>query len=347
MRKTKLKINLSNLNHNIDVIKKFTNADIQAVVKANSYGLSALEVAKTIEDQVESFSVITLGEALELRKHTNKPILLLQGVHENEDYEVIQDQTFDFVIHSSWQLDKIKNYDLSKTRLWLKINTGMNRLGFDLYDFEEILKIINEVETKDKILMSHLAASSIKDDTQTTKQVKIFNEVTKNIEYKKSLANSGAIFNFPEAHNDIVRPGIAIYGGKYNEFGTKNVSSLSSEIISIRPVKAGTKVGYDGSWLAKEDCFIGSIPIGYGDGLPYSVGPITVSINGKNFKTAGKVNMDLLMIDLEQDDTIKIGDTVQLWGFDSDISKLSDEFNTITYNLLANISGRVTKNYLE
>lgn len=347
MRKTELKINLSNLNHNIDVIKKFTNADIQAVVKANSYGLSASEVAKTIEDKVESFSVITLGEALDLRKHTNKPILLLQGVHESKDYEVIQDQAFDFVIHSSWQLDKIKNYDLSKTRLWLKINTGMNRLGFDLYDFEEILKIINEVETKDKILMSHLAASSIKNDSQTTKQVKIFNEVTKNIEYKKSLANSGAIFNFPEAHNDIVRPGIAIYGGKYNEFGTKNVSSLSSEIISIRPVKAGTKVGYDGSWLAKEDCFIGSIPIGYGDGLPYSVDPITVSINGKNFKTAGRVNMDLLLIDLEQDDTIKIGDTVQLWGFDSDISKLSDEFNTITYNLLANISGRVTKNYLE
>ena len=113
MRKTKLKINLSNLNHNIDVIKKFTNADIQAVVKANSYGLSASEVAKTIEDHVESFSVITLGEALELRKHTNKPILLLQGVHENEDYQVIQDQTFDFVIHSNWQLDKIKNYDLS------------------------------------------------------------------------------------------------------------------------------------------------------------------------------------------------------------------------------------------
>lgn len=347
MRKTELKIKLSNLNHNIDVIKKFTNADIQAVVKANSYGLSASEVAKTIDDQVESFSVITLGEAIELRKYTNKPILLLQGVHENKDYEVIRDQNFDFVIHSSWQLDKIKNYDLSKTRLWLKINTGMNRLGFDLHDFEETLKIINEVETKDKILMSHLAASSIKKDPQTTKQVKIFNEVTKNIECKKSLANSGAIFNFPESHNDIVRPGIAIYGGKYNEFGTKNVSSLSSEIISIRPVKAGTKVGYDGSWLAKKDCFIGSIPIGYGDGLPYSVDPITVRVNGKNFKTAGKVNMDLLMINLEQDHTVEIGDTVQLWGFDSDISKLSDEFNTITYNLLANISGRVSKNYLE
>ena len=347
MRKTELKINLSNLNHNIDVIKKFTNADIQAVVKANSYGLSASEVAKTIDDKVESFSVITLGEAIELRKYTNKPILLLQGVHENKDYEVIQDQNFDFVIHSSWQLDKIKNYDLSMTRLWLKINTGMNRLGIDLHEFEETLKIINRVDTKDKILMSHLAASSIKDDPQTTKQVKLFNEVTKNIEYKKSLANSGAIFNFPEAHNDIVRPGIAIYGGKYNEFGTKNVSSLSSEIISIRPVKSGTKVGYDGSWLAKHDCFIGSIPIGYGDGLPYSIDPVTVRINGKNFKTAGKVNMDLLMINLEQDDTIKIGDTVQIWGFDSDISKLSDEFNTITYNLLANISGRVSKNYLE
>jgi alanine racemase len=347
MRKTELKINLSNLNHNIDVIQKYTNADIQAVVKANSYGLSASEVAKTIENKVESFSVITLDEALDLRKHTDKPILLLQGIHEQEDYEVIQDQNFDFVIHSSWQLDKIKNYDLSKTRLWLKINTGMNRLGFDLYDFEEIFKIINEVETKDKILMSHLAASSIKDDPQTTKQVKVFNEVTKNIEYKKSLANSGAIFNFPEAHNDIVRPGIAIYGGKYNEFGTKNVSSLSSEIISIRPVKSGTKVGYDGSWLAEKDCLIGSIPIGYGDGLPYFTNPVTIKIKGRNFKTAGRANMDLTMINLEQDNTIKIGDTVQIWDFDSDLSELSEEFNTITYNLLANISGRVPKNYLE
>lgn len=347
MRKTELKINLSNLNHNIDVIQKYTNADIQAVVKANSYGLSASEVAKTIENSVESFSVITLDEALDLRKHTDKPILLLQGIHEQNDYDLIQNYKLDFVVHSKWQLENISNFNLKDSRLWLKINTGMNRLGLDLDEFHDILNTVKGLEIKDIILMSHLAASSVKEDKQTKEQIEIFTQTTKPLKFKKSLANSGAIFNFSEAHHDIVRPGIAIYGGKYNEFGTKNVSSLSSEIISIRPVKAGTKVGYDGSWVAEKDCLIGSIPIGYGDGLPYFTNPVTVKINGRNFKTAGKANMDLIMINLEQDNTIKIGDTVQIWDFDSDLSELSEEFNTITYNLLANISGRVPKNYLE
>lgn len=347
MRKTELKINLSNLNHNIDVIQKYTNADIQAVVKANSYGLSASEVAKTIENSVESFSVITFDEALDLRKHTDKPILLLQGIHEQNDYDLIQNYKLDFVVHSKWQLENISNFNLKDSRLWLKINTGMNRLGLDLDEFHDTLNIVKGLEIKDIILMSHLAASSVKEDKQTKEQIEIFAQTTKSLKFKKSLANSGAIFNFSEAHHDIVRPGIAIYGGKYNEFGTKNVSSLSSEIISIRPVKAGTKVGYDGSWVAEKDCLIGSIPIGYGDGLPYFTNPVAVKINGRNFKTAGKANMDLIMINLEQDNTIKIGDTVQIWDFDSDLSELSEEFNTITYNLLANISGRVPKNYLE
>ena len=347
MRKTELKINLSNLIYNIEVIKRFTKADIQAVVKANSYGLSASEVAKTINDYVESFSVITLDEAIELRKHTDKPILLLQGVHEIDDYQIVQELCFDFVVHSNWQLENITNFNLEESRLWLKINTGMNRLGIDLVDFQTVLQNIEKIKVKEIVLMSHLAASSIKNDKQTKEQIEAFNDITNNINYRKSLANSGAIFNFPESHNDIVRPGIAIYGGKYNEFGTKNVSSLSTEIISIRPIKAGTKVGYDGSWVAKDDCFIGSIPIGYADGLPYFKEPITVIIKGKEFKTAGKANMDLLMINLGHDDTIEIGDSVQIWDFDSDLSKLSEEFNTITYNLLANISGRVSKNYLE
>jgi alanine racemase len=347
MRKTELKIRLSNLSHNINVIKKFTDADIQAVVKANSYGLSAVEVAKTIESSVESFSVITMDEALELRACTNKPILLLQGVHEQSDYEIIEKHKFDFVLHSKWQLDGISNYNLANSRAWIKINTGMNRLGFDLREFEEILQTTSELKVKEILIMSHLAASSIKDDKQTLEQIEIFNEVTKNIKFKKSLANSGAVFNFPASHHEVVRPGIAIYGGKYNEHGTKNVSSLSSRVMSIRPIKSGAKVGYDGSWVANEDCLVAAIPLGYGDGLPYFINPVSVKINGKAFKTAGKANMDLLLIDLGQDDTIKIGDEVNIWDFDSDLSMLSAEFNTISYNLLANISGRVSKNYLE
>ena len=347
MRKTELKINLSNLNHNINLIKKFTNADIQAVVKANSYGLNVAKVLQTIEDEIESYSVITLSEAVEVRKLTKKPILLLQGVYELNDYELIEKYKLDFVIHSSWQLNEIEKYNLSNSRLWLKINSGMNRLGIDLNDFEELFKKVQSLNTREVVLMSHLSASSDKDDPHTLSQIKIFNNLVDGISCKKSLSNSGAIFNMPKAEHDIVRPGMAIYGGKYNEFGTKNVSSLTSRIISLRNIKAGDKVGYDGSWEAKEDCIIGSIPIGYADGLPYFKKPVTVSVNGKEFKTAGKLNMDLTLINLEQDSSIKIGDTVKLWDFDSDLSKVSEEFNTISYNLLTNISSRVTKNYLE
>ena len=347
MRKTELKINLSNLNHNINLIKKFTNADIQAVVKANSYGLNVAKVLQTIEDEIESYSVITLSEAVEVRKLTKKPILLLQGVYELNDYELIEKYKLDFVIHSSWQLNEIEKYNLSNSRLWLKINSGMNRLGIDLNDFEELFKKVQSLNTREVVLMSHLSASSDKDDPHTLSQIKIFNNLVDGISCKKSLSNSGAIFNMPKAEHDIVRPGMAIYGGKYNEFGTKNVSSLTSRIISLRNIKAGDKVGYDGSWEAKEDCIIGSIPIGYADGLPYFKKPVTVSVNGKEFKTAGKLNMDLTLINLEQDSSIKIGDTVTLWDFNSDLSKVSEEFNTISYNLLTNISSRVTKNYLE
>jgi alanine racemase len=260
---------------------------------------------------------------------------------------LIEKHKLDFVIHSSWQLDKIEKYNLSNSRIWLKINTGMNRLGVNLDDFEELFKKVESLNAREIILMSHLSASSVKDDPHTLSQVKIFNNLVDGISCKKSLSNSGAVFNMPEAEHDIVRPGMAIYGGKYNEFGTKNVSSLTSQIISLLNIKAGERVGYDGTWQAKEDCIIGSIPIGYADGLPYFKKPITVSVNGKEFKTAGKLNMDLTLINLEQDSTIKIGDTVKLWDFDSDLSKVSEEFNTISYNLLTNISSRVTKNYLE
>ena len=347
MRKTELKIKLSNLTKNIDLIKSFTDASIQAVVKANSYGISASEVVKNINDHVESYSVITLDEAIEIRKFTEKPILLLQGVHEIEDYKLVSEFRFDFVIHSMWQLEKLENFDLSQSRLWIKINTGMNRLGLDPIDFQQALNKAKEVKVAEIILMSHLASSSEVNDDMNNKQIKKFTELTKNYNYKKSLSNSGAIFNFPDAHFDIVRPGIAIYGGKYNEFGTIPVTSLRSKIISIREIKSGSKVGYDGSWIASEDCIIAYVGIGYGDGLPYFKTPLTISIGKKNFQTIGRSNMDLLMINLGQNRDIAVGDWVDIWGFNSDLKFLSDQLNTISYSLLANISSRVTKNYLE
>ena len=347
MRNTELQINLSNLENNLKVIKSTTSAEIQAVIKANAYGLDINEVCETIEKDVESFAVITVDEALSLRKKTNKPILILQGVHEIPDYDRVKDFNLDFVIHSDWQLDYLLNKDFPNNRAWLKINTGMNRLGFHPEEFlDKYQKLANE-NLKDLILMSHLASSSEKSNQRNTEQIKLFTYLTEGLENKKSLANSGAVFNFSDSHFDIVRPGIAIYGGKYFEHGIKPVTCLRSKITMLKNIKAGDSVGYDGAWVADSDCIIAGIPIGYADGYPYSSKSIEVSINGKKFKTAGKINMDLMTINLEQDFSIKIGDWVELWGFDTDLTSLSQEFNSISYQLLTNISGRVNKNYLE
>ena len=347
MRNTELKINLSNLENNLKVIKSTTSAEVQAVIKANAYGLDINEVCETIEKEVESFAVITVDEALSLRKITKKPILILQGVHEIPEYDKVKDFNLDFVIHSDWQLDHLPNMDFSNSRAWLKINTGMNRLGFHPEEFLNKYQKLAEQNLKDIILMSHLASSSEKLDPMNTEQIKLFTNLTKDLQNKKSLANSGAVFNFSDSHFDIVRPGIAIYGGKYFEYGIKPVTCLRSKITMLKNIKAGDSVGYDGSWVANSDCIIAGIPIGYGDGYPYYSKSIEVSINGKKFKTAGKINMDLITINLEQDSDIKIGDWVELWGFDTDLTKFSQEFNSISYQLLTNISGRVNKNYLE
>ena len=347
MRKTELQINLSNLENNLKVIKSTTSAEIQAVIKANAYGLDINEICETIENEVESFAVITVDEALNLRKKTKKPILILQGVHEIADYDKVKDFNLDFVVHSDWQLDFMPEVDLSNSRAWLKINTGMNRLGFHPEEFINRYQKLIDKNLKDLILMSHLASSSEKSDPRNMEQIKLFSNLTENFDNKRSLANSGAIFNFYEAHFDIVRPGIAIYGGKYFEHGIKPVTCLRSKITMLKNIKAGDSVGYDGSWIASSDCIIAGIPIGYADGYPYSSKSAEVSINGKKFKTAGKINMDLITINLEQDSSIKIGDWVELWGFDTNLTSFSQEFNSISYQLLTNISGRVNKNYLE
>lgn len=347
MRKTELQISLRNLEHNLSVIKSKTTSDIQAVVKANFYGLQLEKIIEILDPQVESYAVITLDEARALRKLTKLPILLLQGAHENDDYEDIKQLELDFVLHSSWQIKGIDEHNLTNNRLWLKVNTGMNRLGFSEQEFSEHYNLMIKKNFKDIVLMSHLASSSDSSNKQNQSQISKFNKITNDMSSKKSLANSGALFNYPKSHFDIVRTGIALYGGKYHEFGIKSISCLRSKIISIKKVSKGETVGYDGAWRAEQDTHIAAIGIGYGDGFPYFSEPYNVSINGNTYKTVGKTNMDLITINIGNEHKINVGDWVQLWGYETNLTELSKSFHSISYQLLTNISRRVTKNYLE
>ena len=347
MRRTELQISLSALENNLKVIKSFTNASVQGVVKANFYGLFDDKMHEIIEQNVESYAVITIDEAVSLRKLTSKPILLFQGVHEQNDYEMIEENNLDFTIHSSWQLEGLSDFNLKNSRIWLKLNTGMNRLGFNDKDFLIALKEIEILNIKDIVLMSHLASSETKSNPNNLKQIKKFIDVTKKFSYLKSMANTGGIFNFKEAHFDIVRPGIGIYGGKYSEFGIKPVTKLRSKIISINKVRKGESVGYDGMWTAQESSRVAAVGIGYADGLPFFSSEKTVIINGEKFYTAGMLSMDLMLVNLGKNVKVKVGDWVDIWGFENDLSNIAQQFETISYKLLTNISSRVSKNYIE
>ena len=234
MRKTELQISLRNLEHNLSVIKSKTTSGIQAVVKANLYGLQLEKIIEILDPQVESYAVITLDEARALRKLTKLPILLLQGAHENDDYKDIKQLELDFVLHSSWQINGINEHNLVNNRLWLKLNTGMNRLGFNEQEFAENYNLMTKKNFKDIVVMSHLASSSDISNKQNQSQISKFKKITNDMSNKKSLANSGALFNYPESHYDIVRTGMALYGGKFLEFGIKSISCLRSKIISIK-----------------------------------------------------------------------------------------------------------------
>ena len=195
--------------------------------------------------------------------------------------------------------------------------------------------------------MSHFACADDKGHPLNDKQLQLFEKVTKTFSYKKSLANSGAVFNYPESHYDIVRPGISVYGGGFYEHGIKPVTNFRSKIISIRNVKKGDSVGYEASWTADKDSLVAVISLGYADGYPLIYKDVPVFVNDKQFHTIGRTSMDMVCVNLGDDSSIKVGDWVEMWNFKTPLNTLAKSINTISYQLLTNISRRVPKNYLE
>ena len=143
MRDTELQINLSNLSHNLNILKENTTSEIQGVLKAFSYGLEINEVVEVIDEHVSCYSVMSIDEAILVRNKSSKPILLLQGIYDLDEYKEVLKYDLDFVIHSDWQLKNLEE-GLKNNRLWLKLNTGLNRLGFNAEKFESTIKVLDQ-----------------------------------------------------------------------------------------------------------------------------------------------------------------------------------------------------------
>ena len=348
-RPTKAYIHLSALKHNLKVVRLTApNTKVLAVIKANGYGHGILRVAHHL-NSADGFAVASMDEALILRqKGFLHKILLLEGVFGEGELALAYQHRLDLVIHSHhqlvWLLESSFNGHIN---VWVKIDTGMHRLGFNA---DEVEWVIDQLQMSDKPfhihLMSHLASAD-ESVRFTEKQIALFNSVCCQYSYPKSLANSSGLQNFKTTHYDWIRPGIMLYGSgqtKGFKLKLKPVMTLVSEIIALKWIAKGESVGYGGTWQAKRDTYIAVVAIGYGDGYPrHAPSGTPVLINGQRAPLVGRVSMDMICIDVtEQAKTIQIGDTATLWGNKKlTVDEVADLAGTIGYELLCGIAPRV------
>lgn len=358
METTRAVINLKHLQHNLQVLqRKAPESKVLAVIKANAYGHGMIEIANALND-VFGFAVARLNEALILRKAgITKPIVLLEGFFDSQDLPTVVNNDLQVVIHSNEQVQALMHSNLSKPlTIWLKLDSGMHRLGFLAQQFDESyarLKDCKNVQAPIN-LITHFNCSDETDNPLTSKQTALFKRLIKKESGLNSLANSAAILAWPETHADIIRPGIALYGvspiadKEAQSFNLKAVMTLKSQLIAVRPHQAGESVGYGARWRAKQDTRLGVVAVGYGDGYPRMAPEGTpVLVNGRIVPIVGRVSMDMLTVDLGINSHDKVGDDVTLWGDGLPANEVAKHIGSIAYELVTKLTSRVALQYLK
>jgi alanine racemase len=347
-------IDLDALKFNLQRVKYFApSSKVMAVIKSNGYGHGICEVADALK-AVDAFAVARIEEAIKLRKAGfEQRIAVLEGFSDIEGLALHKQFKLEPIIHAKYQLSllgDIKNQTIP--HFWLKVDTGMHRLGIDPEEFQSVYEGLSC--SSNVSVMTHLAASDELDSFMTVQQKECFSRVTENCPAERSISNSAAIMKWPELNVEWVRPGIMLYGvspfadKNGEELGLKPVMSLYSKVISIKALKKGETVGYGESYRCPKDCRVGVVAIGYGDGLPRQVKSGTwVLLNGKKVQLIGRVSMDMITIDLTEQPEAKVGDICLLWGKGVPIENIAESADTIGYTLLCGVTRRVQMFYQE
>lgn len=348
MRPLRAQINLGALTHNLDVLRQHApNSKSVAVLKANAYGHGLTQVAAALY-AADAFAVLSLDEAVQLRESgITRPIILLEGFFSSCELPVISQHNLTPVLHCKEQVELLELMHFSHPLpVIVKLNTGMNRLGFRSNQLTPILQRLERCDVGEIMLMTHFASAD--EQHGITKQVEQFNLMTKDISYPCSLANSAATLRCPEAHRDMVRLGIALYGASpfadesARNLGLQPAMTLTSEIISIQELSAGEQVGYGGTYVANQSMLVGVVACGYADGYPRHAGSGTpVCVNGLQTRILGRVSMDMLCVDLTNIPNACVGMPVELWGEQVSVDDVARSAGTISYELLSSLTKRV------
>lgn len=351
-RATTATIHIEALRHNLSKVRALApHSKVMAVVKADGYGHGLERVARALEG-ADAFGVAALSDAERLRAiGLSQRIVLLSGIDDASDLSAIRRLGVDTVVHHESQLSLLQqDTESDPVRVWLKLDTGMHRLGFAP---ERAHTIYTELKTMSNVhpditLMTHFASSDEFGGHQTAEQLKMFDELCKPISGLHSLSNSAAILGWPSAHQDWVRAGGALYGLSVvddktgTDFDLKPAMSLSTKLIAINHIKEGEYIGYSATWQCPEDMPVGVAAIGYGDGYPRNAAAGTpVLINGVCVPIIGRVSMDLMTLDLRGVPNAKVGDDVLLWGPELPVEIIAKAAGTISYELTCSITRRV------
>jgi alanine racemase len=344
---------------NINKIKQLLGKGlIMPVVKANAYGHGLERVFSGLMGS-DALAILEIEGAAKLRKlGWSKPIVLLEGCFDQVDLQTALELKCDWVVHNAGQLAALETVvDLvpqHRPRIFLKLNTGMNRLGFKAEEAAGAIQWLDTFIQKQgwptPVLMTHFAnADEAEPRTRQPMAQEQFNALMhlKPAHWQSSLGNSAGTLNFPELAGDIARPGIAIYGATPGpnvaaNYGLKPAMRFSSQIIAIQPVKTGDRVGYGSRWQAGREGRIAVVACGYADGYPRHAPDGTPTyVEGHVAPIAGRVSMDMMTIDVTHVPGAAVGCEVELWGDHIPVDVVADRSGTIGYELLCAIAPRV------
>jgi len=325
---------------------------VAAAVKADSYGHGLVRVAQTLD--ADAFAVACIEEALTLREAgIARPILLLEGVFEAAELPLCARHGFEIAVHHSEQARILELARLEQpARVWLKMDTGMHRLGLAPETVPAIFQRLRDCPAvRPEIgLMSHLARADERDCDYTLQQLRTFEAATAGLSGERSLANSAGILGWPQTHFDWVRPGIMLYGASpfvdslAPDEDLRPVMTLHTRLISIKRLRRGEPVGYGGTWTCPEDMDVGVAAVGYGDGYPrHAPSGMPVLLNGREAALIGRVSMDMITLDLRRHPEARIGDPVVLWGEGLPVERIAQAAGTISYTLLCGVTARVKR----
>jgi len=356
------------IEHNLQRIKSAApDCRVLAVVKANGYGHGLEYVAGRLKG-ADAFGVARVAEGLSLRRLVpDKPIVVLEGCADAEGAQLAARHCLDLVVHDPSHFGLLEALDSNAdVRVWLKLDTGMGRLGFPPGRLGACLRRLRKIPgVRDGIvLMTHLACADDADDPLTMEQLRRFGEAAGRYEGDVSIANSAGTLLWPQtlepslhidyAGDNWIRPGLALYGASpvrdksARELGLRPAMSFRSTLIAVKTVKRGTTVGYGATWRATRETVIGVVAVGYGDGYPRQLPAGTpVLVNERRVALIGRISMDMISVDLTDVPVATVGDPVTLWGGHLPVEEIAARAGTLPYELMCRLSERVEHRYTD